>query len=139
MLGDPAEPVLAARLAALDEEAASRAADALADAAILAPGRPLTFVHPLVRADVYAELSAGERASEHERAARLLADAGAARIGSPSTCSPQTRDGDAETVAILRRAAEGAGGRGAPEVAVAYLRRALAEPPAAELRPVARP
>ena len=78
VLGDPAEPVLAARLAELSDGAASRAADALAAAAILEPGRRLAFVHALVRASVEAELSTGERAAQHEHAARVLSDAGAA-------------------------------------------------------------
>ena len=50
VLGDPAEPTLAARLADLDGSAAARAADALAEAAIFESGRWLAFVHPLVRA-----------------------------------------------------------------------------------------
>jgi DNA-binding CsgD family transcriptional regulator len=39
-------------------------------------------------------------------------------------------------VSTLRRAAADASARGAPDVAVAYLRRALAEPPPADLAPV---
>src|SRR4051794_6832071 len=71
ILGDGVEPGPAAALAELDAETASRAADALEQAAILtsrgelAPGGGgwrLSFVHPLVRESVYAELSAGERA-----------------------------------------------------------------------------
>jgi hypothetical protein len=48
------------------------AADRLAAAGILAPGRPLTFAHPIVRAAVYGELSGAERAAGHRRAAELL-------------------------------------------------------------------
>jgi DNA-binding CsgD family transcriptional regulator len=44
--------------------------------------------------------------------------------------------GDAATVSTLRQAAMGASNRGAPDVAVTYLRRALAEPPLPELEPV---
>ena len=62
VLGDPAEPALAAQLAGLDDDAASRAADALAEAVIFEPGRRLAFVHPLVRSSVYSELSSQERA-----------------------------------------------------------------------------
>ena len=43
--------------------------------------------------------------------------------------------GDAETVNTLRQAAKGASNRGAPDVAVTYLQRALAEPPSPELEP----
>ena len=38
-----------ARLAGLDELEAAAAADLLATAGILEPGRPLMFVHPIVR------------------------------------------------------------------------------------------
>jgi DNA-binding CsgD family transcriptional regulator len=136
VLGDPAEPGLAAGLAGLDEDAAASATDALVDASILGHGRPLAFVHGLVRSSVYAELSASERAREHLRAARLLAAAGAAPDRVALHLLAISPGGQAETVATLRRAAAGASGRGAPEVAVTYLRRALDEPPADELRPV---
>jgi DNA-binding CsgD family transcriptional regulator/tetratricopeptide (TPR) repeat protein len=135
VLGDGVEPAIAARLAGVAEQDASRAADALADAAILEPGRPLAFVHPLLRSSVYAELSGGERADEHERAADVLADVGAAPDRIAIHLLASSPRGNADSVTILRRAAAGAGGRGAPDVAVAYLRRALAEPPPPDLRP----
>src|SRR5215207_5069502 len=50
-----------ARLAGLDELEAAAAADLLATAGILEPGRPLTFVHPIVRDGIYSELSSAER------------------------------------------------------------------------------
>jgi DNA-binding CsgD family transcriptional regulator len=136
VLGDPAEPALAARLAELSDGAASRAADALAAAAILEPGRPFAFVHALVRASVEAELSTGERAAQHEHAAQVLADAGAAADRIAVHLLVARPHGDEETVEILRRAAAGANRRGAPETAVAFLRRAIAEPPSSELEPV---
>jgi DNA-binding CsgD family transcriptional regulator len=136
VLGDPAEPVLAARLAELSDGAASRAADALAAAAILEPGRPLAFVHALVRASVEAELSTGERAAQHEHAARVLSDAGAAADRIAVHLLVARPRGDEETVEILRRAAAGANRRGAPETAVTFLRRAIAEPPSSEVEPV---
>jgi hypothetical protein len=46
-------------------------------AGILERGRPLRFVHPIVRAAIEADLSSGERAGLHARAARHLAGAGA--------------------------------------------------------------
>src|SRR5204862_5899905 len=66
-LGDGVDLERAAHLAQLDLDSAAEAADALEAAFILAPGRPLAFVHPLVRASVYAKLSAGARASLHAR------------------------------------------------------------------------
>src|SRR6266571_1989676 len=66
---------LAARLADADPGAAG-AADELAAAGILEEGRPLRFVHPIVRAAVEADLSPGARAGLHAAAARRLADDG---------------------------------------------------------------
>jgi DNA-binding CsgD family transcriptional regulator len=136
LLGDAPEPTLVARLAGLDDAAATRATHELTDAAILDAGPPLAFVHPLVRSSVAAELSADERAAGHERAARVLVDAGAPAdrvalhlLETPAGARP-------EVVDTLRRAAASARGRGAPEIAVTYLRRALAEPPASELLPM---
>jgi DNA-binding CsgD family transcriptional regulator len=136
VLGECAEPTLAALLAGLDDEAASRAADALVEAVILEPDRPLTFVHPLVRASIYSELSAQERARDHARAARLLRDAGNAPDRIAVHLLASNPGGDASTVNMLREAARIAACRGAPDVAITYLRRALAEPPPPELEPV---
>ncbi|MBV8994477.1 MAG: hypothetical protein JO287_12455 [Pseudonocardiales bacterium] len=72
VLGEGSELRLVAALAGLDIGAASRAADALLTAELLADGRPLRFVHPLVRAAVYEQLAPGVRAQARARAARLL-------------------------------------------------------------------
>ena len=69
-------PTLAA-LAGVDEQVAARATGELSQAEILRPAQPLGFVHPLIRAAVYQEVSPGERELAHARAARLLAEAGA--------------------------------------------------------------
>jgi DNA-binding CsgD family transcriptional regulator len=135
VLGDPAEPTLAAQLAGLDDETASGAAEALVDAVIFEPGR-LAFVHPLVRSSVYSELSAQERARAHQRAALLLTSAEETPDRIAAHLLATHPGGDAETVRTLRKAAHGARNRGAPDVAVTYLQRALAEPPSVELEPV---
>jgi DNA-binding CsgD family transcriptional regulator len=135
VLGECAEPALAAQLAGLDEDAASDAADALAEAAIFDSDRPVAFVHSLVRSSVYAELSAGERARYHEHAARLLGGAGEAPDRIAVHLLASRPDGDTETVSTLRRAATEALSRGAPDVAVTYLQRALAESAPPELEP----
>ena len=75
--GDPCELPLAAAIAGLDEDIASRAADALAEAFVLDPGRPLNFVHPLVRSSVYADMGVAERHELHRRAASSLTSIGA--------------------------------------------------------------
>src|SRR5262249_28159614 len=120
----------AARLAGLEELEAADAADLLATAAILEPGRPLTFVHPLVRDGIYLELSRSQRAQGPRRAAGLLAEqSGAtARVAEHLLVSEPT--GDRWVVERLVAAARAAAVAGAPESEALFLRRALAEPPA---------
>jgi DNA-binding CsgD family transcriptional regulator/tetratricopeptide (TPR) repeat protein len=134
ILGDEADPRQAAALAGLDEQAASDAVGALARVDVLRADAPLGYVHPLIRAAVYDELTTLERDRGHAAAARLLAEAGAEpeRVAAHLLRSPPA--GDAQVVATLRDAARRAGSRGASESAVAYLRRALAEPPPAPER-----
>jgi DNA-binding CsgD family transcriptional regulator len=134
ILGDDADPRHAAELAGLDEQNASEAAGALARVDVLKPEQPLGFVHPLVRAAVYESLSPLERERGHARAAGLLAADGAEpeRVAAHLLRSPAT--GDPQVVTTLREAARRAASRGDSESAVAYLGRALAEPPPAAER-----
>ncbi|MBV9197059.1 MAG: AAA family ATPase [Solirubrobacterales bacterium] len=129
VLGDDADPGLAGALAGLDGGAVSDATDALARVEVLRSSVPLAFVHPLIGAAVYETLPAAERERAHARVARLLLAAGAEpeRVAAHVLRSPPS--GDSAVVATLRVAARRAGLRGASESAVAYLRRALAEPP----------
>ncbi len=126
---------LTAGLADIDPEAAATAADELAAAGILEQGRPLRFVHPIVRAAVEADLSAGEQAVLHAAAARRLANQGASvdRIAAHLLATDPA--GDDWVVESLRAAARTAVANGAPDSADAYLRRALAEPPSEPLGP----
>jgi DNA-binding CsgD family transcriptional regulator len=119
----------AARLAGLDELQAADAADLLATAGILDPGRPLTFVHPIVRNGIYAELSSAERAQSHRRAAQLFAEQPGAseHVAQHLLVSEPAADG--WVVERLVEAACAAGKQGAPESEAVFLRRALAEPP----------
>src|SRR6266536_1848214 len=135
ILGDDADPRQAAALADVDEQAASEAAAALARVDVLRPQPPLGFVHPLIRAAVYEALTPLARDSGHARAARFLADADAEpeRVAAHLLRTPAAAN--AQVVGALRDAARQAGSRGAAESAVAYLRRALAEPPLAAERP----
>ena len=133
--GTDAEPRHAYALAELDERAGAAAEDALVVAGVLAARRPLEFVHPIVRAAVAEQLSPPERARRHLAAARMLdAEGGDAERIAPHLLAADAR-GDAWVVDTLRRAAARSVGRGAPDAAVRYLRRALDEPPAAEVRP----
>jgi DNA-binding CsgD family transcriptional regulator len=119
-----------ATLAELDEERSSAAVDTLAAAAILRPGRPLEFVHPVMREAVYQRLSDGERARGHWCAANLLADWGGNLDEVATHLLHADPAGAAWAVEALRDAARGALARGAPEAATAFLERALIEPPA---------
>ena len=119
----------AARLAGLEELEAADAADVLATAGILESGRPLTFVHPIVRNGIYSELSSADRAHGHRRAAELLAEepGASARVAQHLLFSEPAGDGWA--VERLVEAACTAGKHGSPDSEAVFLRRALAEPP----------
>jgi DNA-binding CsgD family transcriptional regulator len=119
----------AARLANLEDLEAAEAADLLATAGILEHGRPLTFVHPLVRSGIYSELSSAQRAQGHRRAAQLLAEQPGvdARVAEHLLVSEPA--GDRWVVERLVAVARAAGKQGAPESEAVFLRRALAEPP----------
>ncbi|HVO53024.1 MAG TPA: AAA family ATPase [Solirubrobacterales bacterium] len=126
---------LAAELAALDPEAGWRAADDLRRAAILDRDDAPRFVHPLVRNAIYADLPPGERARAHAAAAALLRKRGepTERVASQILVSDlQASREAAETLLEVGRRALA---DGAPRSAIAYLTRALREPPPPELRP----
>jgi DNA-binding CsgD family transcriptional regulator len=134
VLGGRGELRHGAALAALEQAAAARAADELAQIGVLRPTRPLQFAHPLVHAAVYEAIPPGRRSSMHRAAARLLA----ADAASPDRVALHLINaepaGEQWVVEALRAAAAAASVRGAPEQAAGYLRRALNEPPALEAR-----
>jgi DNA-binding CsgD family transcriptional regulator/tetratricopeptide (TPR) repeat protein len=134
ILGDDADPRDAAAMAGLDDERASRAATELVRGDILRPHAPLAFVHPVVRAAVYAMLTPAEQDESHGRAARLLADSGAEAERIAAHLLRVAPAADVQIVRTLRDAARVALARGAAESAVAYLRRALEEPPSVSER-----
>jgi DNA-binding NarL/FixJ family response regulator len=123
-----------ASLATVDIEDAGPAMAALVRAEILRERAPLGFVHPLVGAAVLNDMSTAERALAHERAARLLLDAGSSleRVAAHLLASPPR--GQAWVVDTLLRAGRSSLHKGAAESAVAYLARALREPPPPEER-----
>jgi DNA-binding CsgD family transcriptional regulator len=129
VLGDDADPRLAGALADVEGHAVSEAVGTLAGVEVLRPSAPLGFVHPLIGAAVYETIAPAQRDRAHGRAARLLQDAGAEPERAAVHLLRSPAVGDTAVVATLRRAARRAGSRGASESAVAYLRRALAEPP----------
>jgi DNA-binding CsgD family transcriptional regulator len=134
VLGDGAELSIVGALADLDGEAVATASRELVRAEIVLPEPPLGFVHPLVQAAVYRELAPGERELSRERAARLLFElhAPAEQVAAHVVAMP--RCGEAWVVDVLRAAARAAFAKGAPDAAIASLRRALDEPLPPELR-----
>ena len=130
VLGPAARLDIVAGLAGLSMSEAAEAMDALEQAEILQPGIG-TFVHPLVGAAVYDDLSRLERAAKHQRAADLLSSmrAPAEQIAAHLTVAPPR--GQPAVVEVLQRAAAAALAKGAPDVAVNLLSRALVEPPPA--------
>jgi DNA-binding CsgD family transcriptional regulator len=116
-------------LAGLERESAVEAVDRLHAADLLSAGSELSFVHPIVREAIAAQLPPARRAELHARAARILAS----ERGSPDQVAAHLLSaeayGDAWIVDALRAAAREAVTRGDPEAAVSYLRRALSEPP----------
>jgi DNA-binding CsgD family transcriptional regulator len=118
----------AAMLAGLGRDDAAEAADVLAAADILVVGRPLEFVHPLVRAAVYEEIPRAQRGEAHARATRLLERDGVGIEDQAAHLLATEPAGTRAVTATLAAAARDAAARGAPDAAVAYLRRALDEP-----------
>lgn len=121
-------------LTGLGPEAVTAATEQLIGARLLSDESAPGFVHPLVREAVLAELPAPRRAALHGRAARLLDEAGAESDAVAAQILLAAPVGDAWVAGELRSAAAAALGRGAPEAAVRYLRRALREPPPAAQR-----
>ncbi|HEY8502842.1 MAG TPA: AAA family ATPase, partial [Solirubrobacterales bacterium] len=134
ILGEGADVRLVAELASLASATARVVADELRAAAILDSGASLRFIHPLVRNAVYADIPAGERARCHALAATLLRQDGAPLAQVATQLLASEPEGDRETVATLIDAGEGALVTGAPRSAIAYLRRAIDEPPPEDLR-----
>jgi DNA-binding CsgD family transcriptional regulator len=127
ILGEDVELRHAAQLAGSDPAAASGAADQLAALHVLAPGRPLNMMHPLIGQTIRSDLPAAERAALHRGAARVLIDDGASadRVAPHLLLSEPL--GEAWVQRTLRQAAYLALRRGAMETAARWLRRALAE------------
>ncbi|MFI9274643.1 AAA family ATPase [Kitasatospora sp. NPDC052896] len=129
VLGDGAGWQVAAELAGLGEARARELGRRLQRIGVLAPGEPARFAHPLVGAAI-AETLFGpmELADGHAQTAELLRREGAPHALVAAHLLLAEPDGEAWRVDVLREAARATRGRGAPEVTVTYLRRALREP-----------
>ncbi len=129
VLGDGASVTEAAQLADLAHADAARAADLLGTLQILTPAETIEFAHPIVREAVYAAIGPQERLRAHAYAAAILAGSGASSERVAAQIAKSEPIGEPGRVVLLRRVAAAALARGAPGAAVAWLRRALAEPP----------
>lgn len=142
VLGGGAELRHLAAVAGLNPIVTARAIDELV-AADLATREPrLDFVHALVAQAVADNMSAAERqmsAAErqlaHRTAAHELAADGLPAEAVAAHLFPIPPLRDPWIVDRLREAAREALAKGAPHPAVAYLERALAEPPTSDVRP----
>lgn len=131
ILGDAADPARVARLAGTTDAEAGDALRRLTVRGILDYDR-LDFRHPIIRHTVTEAIPAAARSALHRDAARLLQAGGASAIdvGGHLLHAPPAKN--AGTVALLREAARTSMASGDAAGAVRYLRRAVAEPPAAE-------
>lgn len=130
VLGRDAPVRHAAVLAGCSPPEAAALADAMRAAGLVRGEHELTLAHPLIASSLSAHLGHGERARLHRQAADLLAGEAAEPERVALHLLRTDPGADAAVVRTLRAAAAGAGARGAPESAAAYLRRALVEPPA---------
>ena len=128
VLGDTADPAVVGALAELDLATVAEAGRELVRAEIVRAEPPLGFVHPLVEAVIHRDLAPGERELSHERAARLLLSRGAPAEQIAAHVLVMPRSGEAWVVDALRTAARAAFAKGAPDAAIASLRRMLLEP-----------
>lgn len=134
VLGDGADARRAARLVGVGDGELGEAVDALVAARLVVPDVALTFVHPLLRAAVTSTMGPAALAATHRRAAVLLAEEGESGDLLVPHLLGATATGDGWVVDVLRDAARRATARGAPEAAMRYLERAMAEPPPPALR-----
>ncbi len=129
ILGDDVELRHAAQLADLELAVAAACADRLAALALLRPGAPLSFLHPLLRSTVLADLRPAGRAAAHARAAAVLEADGAPIASVAAHMIELEPAGDPRVVAVLRQAARSALEGGAADIAARQLQRARREPP----------
>jgi DNA-binding CsgD family transcriptional regulator len=118
-----------AQLAGLTWPVAVAAADELVGAAVVAHEDTLVFAHPVVRSAVHDAIAPARRAGLHASAAAALHEDGVELDSVAAHLLQAPARGDATVVERLLAAARAAMGRGATDAAIAYLRRAVAEPP----------
>jgi len=128
VLGDGHALAHATRIAQLDDAGGLQLARVLREMDILAQEDPIRFAHPIVPLALQSGLAV-DRHEELLRAAVKLLTAEEAPWEQVAGYVLALRPGGGDSIEPLRRAASVASARGAPDLAVTYLRRALAEPP----------
>jgi DNA-binding CsgD family transcriptional regulator len=134
MLGSHATLPSITAISGVAHEEAVEAADVLVAHGLLDGGEVLGFTHPFVRSSVYDAMPSHIRRRLHRVAAEHLGAHGGADVHVARQLLAGEHRGDNWAVERLRRAADASIRAGDPSTAVDYLERALAEPPAAELR-----
>lgn len=133
---------LAAQLAGMPDEEASRCAELLGAARILttagsAGGQPsdgeLEFVHPLIATAVYRSIPDALRTAMHGQAAWAVTESGRGAAAASRHLLEVHPDDDPELVEQMREAAREHLAVGAPDAARRCLERALKEPPLPEV------
>jgi DNA-binding CsgD family transcriptional regulator len=127
ILGDDVAPEAAAMLAESEPADTASVTQLLVRADVLMPGERLSFVHPVVRSSIYTDISPLERRQAHARAVIVLRALSARPEQRAAHLLLAAAGTVPDALGDLTAAAAEALGRGAPEAAVLYLRRALDE------------
>ncbi|MFI9326652.1 ATP-binding protein [Kitasatospora sp. NPDC052868] len=137
MLGTDIRADLAARISTQTTEGSRESIKQLRKQRVLTvtPNGNLEFVHPLIGSSIYNTMPDSARTAMHGVAAAEIENAGLGLLAaSRHLVETIPGEGDDRTVRKLRRAAGEHQLIGAPEAAQRCLNRALAEPPADEIR-----
>ena len=137
VLGDPVALHVLAEHAALDTDAVASGVRSLGVAGLVTVSElGVAFAHPLMRTAVRAGIDVLALDDGHRRAAELLRRGGVDLAAIAAHLHHTQPRRDPATVSALRAAAAEARLLGATQTAAGHLRRALAEPPGAELSAV---
>ncbi|MFC5032549.1 ATP-binding protein [Streptomyces sp. DSM 41987] len=129
VLGDDADVSRVAAVCGVEPPVVMEVTTALGRAGLLrVEDRFLSFAQPLLRGTVIQHLPFAELRTLRGAAARILRDTGAPEDRVVEQLMTTPAPAEPWVVAVLRDAAESALGRGEPDMAVAYLTRALGEP-----------
>ena len=133
-LGDGAQVGDAARLAGLTPAGVEAALTSLVSAGVIEPGGAVRFVHPILRAAIYEDLSPAERERLHCGASKILEERGAPVEQVAAHVMHTEPAADPVAVTLLREAAHEALALGDATRAAAMLTRAVDEPPPVDER-----